>query len=152
MSRPSDLRRSLQDALELLDGEERVGLQAIALELWKDVLTAEREHLEKAVRVTCRSCAKTHIYDIPLPVPDLTTRMKGLDILMNQALGKPTEKREVVVDVTARTLSELGSLSSSELAAIAASSELPEMPLPGEWRREQFSRDVVDGEFVELGA
>ncbi len=132
MSRPSDLRRSLQQALEHLDGEQKDGLQAIALELWKDVLTAEKEHLEKAVKITCRSCSKTHIYDVPLPIPDLTTRMKGLDILMNQTLGKPTEHREVRVDVTQRTLSEIGSLSTSELAAIASGAE------------------TVEAEFVEL--
>lgn len=126
----ADLRASLKAALEQLDDEQVGGLRQIALELWTDVLRAQKEQLVKAVAITCSHCSKTKLYDIPIPVPDLTTRMKGLDILMNQALGKPVETREVTVDVGERTLAQLEGMSMRELAELAGAvdAEFAELP------------------------
>lgn len=114
-----DLREALSKALESFDVEER------SRQMWEQVFTAEKDVLVKAVPIICRSCAKRHIYDITVPVPDLVKRTKALEVLANQAFGKPAERLEV--DLTAKTIAELESLPTEELARLAAG-ELRSLP------------------------
>ena len=98
--------------------------------MWEQVLSADKELVVKGVGVVCRTCHKQHLYDIPVSVPDLVTRVKALEVLLNQQMGKPAESVEVRVSLPS-TLEELEALSSAELAQLAAG-------------------DVVEGEWEEL--
>ena len=113
-----------------MDGPDGSGLRAKALAIWEQAFDAEKELLVKGVGVVCRNCHKQHLYDIPVSVPDLVTRVKALEVLLNQQMGKPAESVEVRVSLPS-TLEELEALSSAELAQLAAG-------------------DVVEGEWEEL--
>lgn len=116
---PRDLRRVLSDAWEKLDAEQKAEVDGYALAAWTEALTATKGQLVKGVDIICKDCGQKRLYDIPIETPDLLTRVKALEILANQAWGKPPEQKEVTVNVGERTLEALESMSLHELAQLA---------------------------------
>ena len=132
---PRDLRRVLSDAWEKLDDEQKHEVDTWALEAWQASLSATKEQLVKGYLIICKDCASRHIYDIPVQVPDVLTRVKALEILANQAWGKPAETQRVEINVGERTLEALEAMPLHELAQIAGEAV-----------------DAQDGEWAELPA
>ena len=121
----------LKESAERLSREERVELEGLVLELWRETLSASRQRLVKGV-FECRGCGKQNLVEVPVEVPDIVARARAFEVFANQAYGRPEDVRSVTVDVGARTLAALQALSSAELAAIAG--------------------EVVEAEFAELPA
>ena len=105
---------------------------AAAMELWMSSLTAEKTTQHKG-RFNCRHCGEENLTVMEVATADLVTQAKTFEILANQAYGKPEETKTIVHDIGKVALEALGSMSTAELARYAGV-------------------DVVDGEFVELGA
>lgn len=111
-------RGLLVNAWDRLNDEQRAKVEEAALELWMNSLTAEKVRQEKG-RFICRGCGMENEVVMTVALPDLTTQTKALEILANQAYGKPQESKSVTVDVGERTLEALRSLPMSELAQLA---------------------------------
>jgi len=111
-----DLRDALQAALdEYADKPEKI-----------QTLIAEAFELEKEKRVwhtfTCPECKTTKKQEVTVSVPDFRERAKALEILLNQAKGKPPERVAVTVDLAGRSLEQL---SDEELRVLAAGHARP---------------------------
>ena len=132
---PRDLRRVLSDAWQKLDDEQKAEVDRWALDAWEAALSATKDQVVKGYQIICKDCGQKRLYDIPVQVPDVLTRVKALEILANQAWGKPPEQKEVVVNVGERTLEALESLPLHELAQLAG-----------------VAVDAHDAEFHELPA
>ncbi len=115
----ADPRADLKAAYSLLDEETQGGVVELARSLIEETLTATKGQLVKAVEIRCKDCNKLRIYDIPVQVPDVLTRLKGFEIIANQLQGSPATTTKIEVDVGARTLEELRLLSNEDLARIA---------------------------------
>lgn len=116
----ADPRKDLSAAYGLLDADTQGGIVELARSLIEETLTASKEQLVKGHEIKCRDCGKVRIYDIPVRVPDVLTRLKGFEIIANQLQGKPAETQKVEVNVVARTISELEALTDEDLAVLAA--------------------------------
>lgn len=117
-----DLRTLLKDSYERLDEEEREELQELAMQMWRDAMGAEKTMWSYCPDCRCK---------VQADFPDHGARLKAIEVLANQAYGKPQESKVVTVDIGELTLEALGRLSTLELAQAAG-------------------LDVVDGEFLEL--
>lgn len=126
---PRDL---LKESWQFLGEDDPEELRRMALELWRETLSASKTKQHKG-RFNCRHCGEENLTVMEVEQPDLTTRTKAFEILANQAYGKPEETKTIVHDIGKVALEALGSMSTAELARYAGV-------------------DVVDGEFVELGA
>lgn len=79
--------------------------------------------------IRCPDCDRRWRQEVSVPVPDYKERAKAVEMILNQGKGKPAEQKTVTVSVTARTIRDLESASSEELAAIVAGEAvLPELP------------------------
>ncbi len=125
---PRDLRRVLSDAWERLEDADRERVNELAGEMWEQALTATRDQLVRGYEIICPSCTKRKLYDIPVSVPDVLTRVKALEILANQAWG-PRAEPERVVSITVRTVQELAALPDEELALVAGAVDAEWAPL-----------------------
>lgn len=109
-----DARQTLErvlDAIPDLDEKYR--------QLIEDAFAAERIR-EVSVPITCKKCGKQCKYVVQVPLPDLASRIKGIDLLLTQAKGKPAETKVVDLNVTAvQTRAELASMSDEQLALLA---------------------------------
>lgn len=81
------------------------------------------------VTIACKDCGKHQ--RVPVPVPDVVARAKALDLLTNQAKGKPAQtvrhQHEGTIGlrpVDALSISEI----EAELAAVRARRALPSAP------------------------
>lgn len=126
----ADPRKDLTAAYGLLDEETQGGIVALAKQMLEETLLANKDQLVKGVQIICKDCGQKRIYDIPVQVPDVLTRLKGFEIIANQLQGKPAETQKVEVNVTARTISELESMSNEDLAALAGAEEAEWAELP----------------------
>lgn len=131
---PKTFGDGLAQAWEALNESERDVIREQQAQLWRDTLAATEDQLVKAVEIICKDCGHKRIYDIPVRVPDLRTRVWAAQVLDEVAHGKPVERRQVDVNVlVAHTLAELEGLSNAELAAYVGAeeaewAELPELP------------------------
>lgn len=55
-----------------------------------------------SVEIFCKHCRRSGKY--PVDIPDIQARVKALDVLVNQAKGKPKETTQVDVNVQARSV------------------------------------------------
>ncbi len=111
-----DLRERISEHLDAVEDEAIVTLI-------KESLSAEKEVW---ATVKCKHCSREGKYTVP--VPNWRERAQVLQILADQSKGKPAEEKRVVVDITARRLEDLRSLSDRELAEILDAEILPELP------------------------
>ena len=126
----ADPRRDLTAAYGLLEEETQGGIVALAKQMIEETLLASKEQLVKGFEIICKDCGQKRIYDIPVQVPDVLTRLKGFEIIANQLQGKPAETQKVEVNVTARTIGELEALSNEDLAALAGAEDAVWAELP----------------------
>ena len=126
----ADPRKDLTAAYGLLDEETQGGIVALAKQMLEETLLANKDQLVKGVQIICKDCGHKRIYDIPVQVPDVLTRLKGFEIIANQLQGKPAETQKVEVNVTARTIGELEALSNEDLAALAGAEDAEWDELP----------------------
>ena len=126
----ADPRRDLTAAYGLLDEETQGGIVQLAKQMIEETLLASKEQLVKGYTIICPNCATKKLYDIPVQVPDVLTRLKGFEIIANQLQGKPAETQKVEVNVVARTLGQLEGLSNAELAELAGAEEAEWAELP----------------------
>lgn len=114
-----DARQTLErvlDAVPDLDEKYR--------QLIEDAFAAERIR-EVSVPITCKECGEQRKYVVQVPLPDLASRIKGIDLLLTQAKGKPAETKVVDLNVTAvKTRQELEAMSDEQLALVAAAGDL----------------------------
>lgn len=117
-----DARQTLErvlDAVPDLDAKYR--------QLIEDAFAAERIR-EVSVPITCKECGEQRKYVIQVPLPDLASRIKGIDLLLTQAKGKPAETKVVDLNVTAvKTRQELEAMSDEQLALVAAAGDLEDI-------------------------
>ena len=114
----ADPRELLKQSWDWLDSENRAEMQGLALELWRETLSASKVRQEKGM-FACRKCGTENTVVMEVELPDIVTRARALEVLMNQAYGKPQESKTVTVDVGERTLEALRGLPMSELAQLA---------------------------------
>ena len=126
----ADPRRDLTAAYGLLDEETQGGIVQLAKQMIEETLLASKEQLVKGYTIICPDCGKKKLYDIPVQVPDVLTRLKGFEIIANQLQGKPAETQKVEGNVVARTLDQLEGLSNAELAELAGAEEAEWAELP----------------------
>lgn len=126
----ADPRKDLTAAYGLLDEETQGGIVALAKQMLEETLLANKDQLVKGVQIICKDCGHKRIYDIPVQVPDVLTRLKGFEIIANQLQGKPAETQKVEVNVVARTLQQLEGLTNEELAELAGAEEAEWAELP----------------------
>lgn len=126
----ADPRRDLTAAYSLLDEETQGGIVALAKQMIEETLLASKEQLVKGYTIICKDCGTKRIYDIPVQVPDVLTRLKGFEIIANQLQGKPAETQKVEVNVVARTLDQLEGLTNEELAELAGAEDAEWAELP----------------------
>lgn len=114
-----DARLALERVLDSVpDLDEKYRL------LIEEAFAADRLR-EVSVPITCKECGEQRKYVVQVPLPDISARIKGLDLLLTQAKGKPAETKVVDLNVTAaKTRAELEAMSDEELALIAAAGEL----------------------------
>lgn len=130
----ADPRSLLKESWNRLSEDEQTDLMGLAVEMWRETLTATKGQLVKGV-FECRSCSRQNKVEVPVEVPDIATRAKAFAVLADQTYGKPEETRKIQVDVGARTLEALEGLSMAELALVAGVeeaewSEVPELLPP----------------------
>ena len=126
----ADPRKDLTAAYQLLDEETQGGIVELAKQMLAETLLAQKEQLVKGYTIICKDCGTKRIYDIPVQVPDVLTRLKGFEIIANQLQGKPAETQKVEVNVTARTIAELDAMSNEDLAALAGAEDAEWAELP----------------------
>ena len=126
----ADPRKDLTAAYGLLDAETQGGIVALAKQMIEETLLASKEQLVKGYTIICKDCGTKRIYDIPVQVPDVLTRLKGFEIIANQLQGKPAETQKVEVNVVARTLDQLEGLTNEELAELAGAEDAEWAELP----------------------
>lgn len=126
----ADPRKDLTAAYSLLDEETQGGIVALAKQMIEETLLASKEQLVKGYTIICKDCGTKRIYDIPVQVPDVLTRLKGFEIIANQLQGKPAETQKVEVNVVARTLDQLEGLTNEELAELAGAEDAEWAELP----------------------
>ena len=123
-------RNLLADAWDRLDEAQHDELLALAMEMWQECLSASKGTMVKGFAYECKACMKRQIVDVPMEVPDIMVRAKAFAEIANQSHGKVPEVRHVEVDVGARTLEALESMSLRELAAVAGVEEAEWAELP----------------------
>lgn len=110
-----DARQTLERVLDQVPD-----LDAKYKTLIEEMFAAERMR-EVSVPITCKECGEQRKYVIQVPLPDLVSRVKGLDMLLTQAKGKPAETKLIDLNVTAaHTRAELEGMSDEQLALLAA--------------------------------
>lgn len=124
-------RRLLAEAWERLSVEQHEELRALAMESWRECLSASKDRLVKGFAFECRGCGKRQLVDVPMEVPDVLTRARAFEVLARESFGAVPDRLEVSAEVGERTLAALEALSTAELARIAGV-------------------DVVDGELLGL--
>jgi hypothetical protein len=82
------------------------------------------------VTSTCKHCKGKQREEVVVRIPDYQARARAIETLLNQAKGKPAERKTVTVDVTHRGLEQLADDELRQLASGRA--------------------EVVDAEFREL--
>lgn len=88
--------------------------------LIEEAFTVERMR-EVSVPITCKECGEQRKYVVQVPLPDISARIKGIDLLLTQAKGKPAETKVVDLNITAaQTREELEAMSDEQLALVAA--------------------------------
>lgn len=125
-----DPRKWLAQGWEQLTEEQHEELRLLAMEAWRESLTATKEQLVKGYEIICKDCRQKRIYDIPVRIPDVLVRAKVFEIYANQAFGKVPERKHVEVDLGAQTLEALNSMSTLELARMAGVEEAEWAELP----------------------
>lgn len=128
---PKTLGDGLAQAWVYLNETEQDSLREQQLQLWRDTLSATEDQLVKAVEIICKDCGKKRIYDIPVKVPDIRTRVWAAQILDELAHGKAPERKQIDVNVlVAHTLESINGASDEELAAIIGAEEAEWAELP----------------------
>lgn len=123
-------RKDLSAAYNTLDEETQGGIAQLAKQMIEETLLASKEQLVRGYEVICKDCGQKRIYDIPVQVPDVLTRLKGFEIIANQLQGKPAETQKVEQNITVRTVAELEALSNEDLAALAGAEDAEWAELP----------------------
>lgn len=110
-----DARQTLERVLDAIPD-----LDAKYKQLIEDAFAAERIR-EVSVPITCKECGELRKYVIQVPLPDLASRIKGIDLLLTQAKGKPAETKVIDLNVAAvQTRAELEAMTDEQLALVAA--------------------------------
>ena len=117
-----DPRKDLAAAYEQMGSKQQEQIQQLMFELWEQTLSATKDQRVTQV-IICKSCAKRHLYDFPVQVPDVLTRLKAFEVLANQMLGKPAETRTVEVEVRHWTPELIEGASDAELLELASAED-----------------------------
>ena len=95
----ADLRDLLGQALDDIEPE-------IIRKMVREALTYEKEK-QTWVSIKCRSCGVPGRYPVIYTLPDHRERAKVLDILLNQAKGRPKETKRVEVETFSHNVYEM---------------------------------------------
>lgn len=71
------------------------------------------------VTIVCQECSKKRRYEVAVPQPNYMDRIKAIDMLATQGLGRPGQSAKPPVSLD-RTRAELEQASDEELLLIAA--------------------------------
>ncbi len=131
MARRHTIQDTVQEVWQLLNEERRDDVMDALRDSIMEMLTLTREQLVKGYPIICKSCAKKHIYDIPVQVADITNRMKALQAFQEMGEGAPAQVQQLDVNVlVAHTLAELNGKTNEELAAMIGAEEAEWAELP----------------------
>lgn len=125
----ADPRTLLKESWQKLSEEDREQLERLGMEMWLETLGATKGQLVTGV-FECRSCHRQNKVEVPVEVPDITTRARAFAVLADQGYGKVEETRTLTVDVGERTLEALEAMSMRELASVAGVEEAEWAELP----------------------
>ena len=119
----ADIRQLMEEAFDeiALDESESVKdfiREAFAIEKSREVWVA----------ITCKHCERSGKYVTQVKIPDFKERSRAIDLLLNQAKGKPKETVKVSVEIGMKALQEmsLDDLEAEERAILQAHPELVE--------------------------
>jgi hypothetical protein len=118
----SDPRKLLADAWKQLDSEQHDELAALAMQMWKESLSAMQQKWSY-----CPNCRQK----VQADYVDFLTRAKALEIFSKEAFGAIPTTHHVEVDYGEKTLEALRAMPMAELARYAAiDAEWDEVAVP----------------------
>ncbi len=85
-------------------------------EWWDQFLDNATKKKTRRIRRTCPGCKRANDYDVEMEMLD----PKVVEMLLNQAHGRPMETKKITVDVRASTAEEMRELSSEQLLELAS--------------------------------
>jgi hypothetical protein len=115
----ADLRNVINELLDTIAADNP---QAIR-ELVESTLSSEKER-EEWVTICCKECGETRRYSVRVKMPDFKERTKALQILLDQAKGKPAETLKLEGGLTIRAqniTNEIPDMSREQLNAVIES-------------------------------
>lgn len=123
----ADMRQLMEDALDEIALDESQTVRDFVREAF--TLTKTKE---LTLSIVCKHCHREGRYTNTVDIPDYKERTKAIEMLLNQAKGKPQETVKVRVEIGARALEEmtLAELDAEEQAILQAHPELAAIPGP----------------------
>ena len=117
----ADIRELMEEAFDEIAGDDEGAIKAFVREAFTLKKTKKYNR-----QVTCKDCGQSRMYQIEVEIPDYKERSKAIELLLNQAKGKPKETVKVQVDVGVRQVTEmsLAELEAEERAILQAHPEL----------------------------